>query len=59
MNLVLAALQRDKKLLIDFLGDAKDVKVKTNSQICNDEIFRLGCEIRRSRIVDRSAFDRN
>ncbi len=28
INLIISALIRDKKILIDYIGDAKDVKVK-------------------------------
>ena len=56
-NLVISALVRDKKILIDYIGDAKDVKVN-NGSIPSIAMHPFpGGQIRRSRDVHRSTVD--
>ena len=41
INLVTSALTRDKKILIDYIGDAKDVKVTDSSTVCSIRMILL------------------
>lgn len=44
-NLIITHLLREKKILIDFLGDAKDIKVRRNVQTVKPLIERHFCSI--------------